>query len=108
MLSLLGERREYMQMEEYQEHKIIYEVRGRGNIWKVSYPDEGDIKLPVPVYDKEGKLKTVIYAGGNSEKLTESFQEFSTAKEAIKEAKMMGAEKIKLIKTKKRKDKEQL
>jgi len=61
-----------------------------------------------PVYDKEGKLKTIIWAGGKSGKLTESFEEFSTAKEAMRYAKnVLGAENIRLIKTKERKPKQE-
>lgn len=90
---------------EFPENEIIYEVRSRGNSWHVFYPDEGDIQTQFPVYDKEGNLKTIIWSGGDSGKLTESFQEFSTAKEAIKYAKEIGAEKIRLIKTKERKKK---
>jgi len=93
-------------MESSSEIEVIYEVRGRGDTWKVFYPDEGDMQTPFPWYDKEGNLKTVIWAGGNSGNLTESFIEFSTAKQAIKYAKELGAEKIKLIKTKERKKKE--
>ncbi len=89
--------------------EIEWEVKGYGENWKVHYPDEGDIETAFPVYDREGKLKTIIWAGGNSGKLTESFQEFSSAKEAVKEAKVMGAEKIRLVKSKpkKRKAKEE-
>lgn len=93
-----------MSMHEFQEREPIYEVKGRENTWKVWYPDEGDIQTKFPVYDKEGKLQTIIWAGGSSGKLTESFIEFSTAKEAIRYAKELGAENIKLIKTKKRKN----
>lgn len=93
-------------MEYSNDSEMIYEVRGRGDTWKVFYPDEGDMQTPFPWYDKEGNIKTVIWAGGDSGKLTESFIEFSTAKQAIKYAKELGAEKIKLIKTKERKKKE--
>lgn len=99
-------------MPESQEIEIIkgddeqvYEIRGRNDTWKVWYPDEGDILTPFPVYDKEGEMKSVIYAGGSSGKLTESFVEFSTAKEAVAYAKELGAEKIKLVKIKARKKK---
>jgi len=94
--------------EEANIEEIAYEIRGRNNKWKVFYPDEGDISTQFPVYNKEGHLKTVIWAGGKSGKLTESFQEFSTAKEAMRYAKdILGAEKIKLIKTKERKPKKE-
>ena len=88
-----------------EEQKIIYEIRGRGDKWKVFYPDEGDIQSPIKVYDKEGKLKGIIYAGGDSGKLTESYVEFTNAKEAIEYAKKLGAEKVKLIRMKQRKKK---
>lgn len=93
---------------ENNEETIVYdyEVRGRDDVWKVWYPDEGDILTPVPVYNKEGDMKSVIYAGGNSGKLTESFIKFNTAKEAVKYAKELGAENIRLVKTKARKKKE--
>lgn len=94
-------------MTEQEYNEPVYEVRGRNNIWKVWYPDEGDIQTKFPVYDKEGKLKTIIWSGGNSGKLTESYIEFSTAKMAIEYAKELGAENIKLIKTQERKRKEQ-
>ena len=89
-----------------EETEIIYEVRGRNDSWKVWYPDEGDIQTPLPVYNQEGKLKTVYYVGGDSGKLTESFVEHSNARSAIKYAKELGAEKVKLIKMKERKKKE--
>ena len=90
--------------EEHNENEIVYEVRGRDDKWKVFYPDEGDIQTSFPVYDKTGDLKSVIWAGGKSGKLTESFIDFSTAKEAMVYARdVLGAEKIKLIKTKERK-----
>ena len=92
-----------------EEFNLICEVRGRDENWRVSYPDEGDIQTPFPVYDKEGKLKTVIYAGGSSGKLTELNIVFPTAKDAIEYAKdIIGADKVKLIKSKERKRKEQL
>lgn len=94
-------------MSENQFIEPTYEVRGNGSKWKLFYPDEGDIQTKFPVYDKEGKLKTIIWSGGSSGKLTESYIEFSTAKMAIEYAKELGAENIKLIKTQERKRKEQ-
>jgi len=93
-------------MSEYESEQIIYEVKGRDGEWEVWYPDEGDMLTPFPWYDKEGKLKTVIWAGGDSGKLTKSNCEFETGKEAIEYAKELGAENIKLIKSKSRKPKE--
>lgn len=93
---------------EINEEEIIYEIRKRGNIWKVFYPDEGGIQTKFPVYDKEGKLITIIWSGGDIGKLTESFVEHSNARDAIRYAKELGAEKIILIKTKERKKKEQV
>jgi len=92
--------------ENITEQEIIYEIKGRDGEWKIYYPDEGDIATPFPVYDKEGELKTVIWAGGSSGKLTETNETFATAKEAIEYAKTIGAENIKLIKSKPRKQKE--
>ena len=93
-------------MSEVESDSIIYEVKGRDNEWEGWYPDEGDMLTPFPWYDKEGKLKTVIWAGGDSGKLTKSFCAFETAKEAAEYAKELGAEHIKLIKMKARKPKE--
>lgn len=87
--------------------KPAFEVKGHDNEWKVYYPDEGDIQTPFPVYDKEKELKTVIWAGGNSGKLTETNETFVNAKEAVEYAKIIGAENIKLIKAKPRKKKEE-
>lgn len=85
----------------------IYEVKGYGNHWEVWYPDEGDIPTPHIWYDKEGKVKSVIWAGGDSGKLTKSFCEFETGKEAINYAQELGAENIKLIKSKPKKKKKE-
>ncbi|MFI5405144.1 MAG: hypothetical protein ACHQ1D_01385 [Nitrososphaerales archaeon] len=92
--------------EDYISDEPIYEIKGHGNEWKLFYPDEGDILSPFPWYDKEGKLKTVIHAGGSSGKLTETNETFNTAKDALDYAKRIGAENIKLIKSKPRKPKE--
>ena len=94
-------------MPEQEYNEPIYEIRKRNNAWKVWYPDEGDIQTKFPVYDKEGKLKTIIWSGGSSGKLTESYIEFPTAKTAIEYAKELGAEKINLVKTKERKKKKE-
>jgi len=86
--------------------EVEFEIRGNDDKWKVFYPDESNIQTPLPWYDKEGNLKTVTWVGDNNDKLTETFEEFSTAKEAIKYAQdYLGAQKIKLIKTKKKKTK---
>jgi hypothetical protein len=93
----------------YSDSEQIFEVKGNGDEWKIHYPDEGDIMTPYVWYDKEGKIRTVIYAGGSSGKLTETNETFSSAKEAIAYAKnYLGAENIKLIKTKKKKKKEEI
>ena len=89
-----------------EETEIIYEIKGYGSKWKVWYPDEGDIKTPMPVYDKSGEMKSVIWVGGESGKLTESTQEFATPRAAMNYAKFLGAEKVKLIKIKPRAKKE--
>lgn len=86
----------------------IYEVKGYGDKWKVYYPDEGDIMTPFVWYDKENKVKSVIYSGGNSGKLTEANEIFTSAKEAIKYAKVLGAENIRLIKSKPKKKKKEV
>lgn len=83
----------------------VYEVRGHDDKWRVWYPSEDAILSPVKVFDKEGELKSVIYVGGEAGKLTESFVECSTAKEAVEYAKELGAENVKLVKTKKKKTK---
>lgn len=90
---------------EFIEEEVVYEIRGREDKWHVHYPDEGDIQTSFVVYDKEGNFKEVIYSGGTSGKLTESFAEFTTPKQAIKYAKELGAETIKLIRLKERKRK---
>lgn len=92
-------------MSEFSESDEIYEVKGRGKTWKVWYPDEGAIMSEFPVYDKEGKLKTIIWAGGDPGKLTESFVEFSTKEEAVAYAEELGAEKIKITTIQERKKK---
>jgi hypothetical protein len=89
------------------EFEVEYEVKGADGAWKIYYPDEGDIASPFPWYDKEGKLKSVVWAGGSSGKYTETNETFATAKEAIEHAKILGAEKIKLTKSKPRKKKEE-
>lgn len=81
----------------------IYEVRGYDDKWRVWYPSEDAILSPVKVFDKEGELKSIIYAGGEAGKLTESFVEWPTAKMAVEYAKELGAENIKLIRTQKKK-----
>lgn len=94
-------------MEEfYDEDEVVFEVKGRGNEWELWYPNEGNIQTPYQVFDKEGKLKSIIWAGADAgKKLTKANEQFSTAKEAIEHAKELGAEKIDLIKTKPRKQK---
>lgn len=93
-------------MEELHKDFNVYEIRSRGEHWELWYPNEGNILTPFKVYDKEGELKSVIWAGADAGKeLTKSSQEFSTAKEAADYAKELGAEKIDLIKTKTRKKK---
>jgi len=89
-----------MSEQEFNSEEEVWEVKGRDGEWKIFYPDEGDIQTPFPVYDKEGKLKTVIFAGGSSGKLTELNEEFPNAKAAAKHAKELGAQNIKLTKTK--------
>lgn len=87
--------------------EVEFEVRGRDDKWRVGYPDEGDMLTPFLWYDKNGDVKSVIYAGGDSGKLTETFEEFPTAKAAINYAKTyLGAEKIRLVKTREKKKKE--
>lgn len=95
-------------MDVLKDTEVIFEVKGYENTWKVFYPDEGDILTPFVWYDKEGKVKSVIHAGGSSGKLTEANEIFPTAKEAIAYAKTyLGAENIKLIKSKPKKKKEE-
>lgn len=83
----------------------VYEIKGKGNTWRIYYPDECGIQTQLPVYDKEGNLKTILWVGESTGKLTESSQVFSSAKEALAYAKKIGAEKVKLIKLQERKKK---
>lgn len=94
-------------METEANTEVFFEVRSRSDHWELWYPNEGNIQTPFQVFDKEGELKSVIWAGEDAGKgLTKSNQEFSTAKEAIKYAKdELGAENIRLIKTKQKKKK---
>ena len=89
-----------MSQQEFNAEENIWEVKGRDGEWHILYPDEGDIQTPFPVYDREGKLKTVIYSGGSSGKTTELNEEFPNAGAALKHAKELGAQNIKLTKTK--------
>lgn len=95
-----------MSEHEHEVEEYDFEVKGAGEEWKVFYPDEGDILTQFPWYDKEGKLKSVIMAGGTSGKMTETNEVFSDAKSAILYAQSLGAENIKLTKAKPRKKKE--
>jgi hypothetical protein len=36
------------------------EIKGRGDKWFLYYPDPNNYQTPVPVYDKEGKLKETV------------------------------------------------
>jgi hypothetical protein len=93
-------------IEENNSDEPLFEIKSKGDHWKVHYPDEGDIATPFIWYDKEGKVRSVIHAGGSSGKLTEANEEFATAKEAITYARdYLGAKNIKLTRTKKRKPK---
>ena len=87
------------------EETDIYEVRRKGDKWHLWYPDEAYIETSFPVYDKEGKLKTIIRAhGGDTEKikLTESNIDFDSSEEAMDyAAKVLGAETIKVVKSSK-------
>lgn len=82
----------------------IYEVRKKGEVWKLSYPDETTIETTFPWYDKDGELKTIVRAhGGDLGKLTESFINFESQEDAIKYAiKVLGAEKVNVIKSTKK------
>lgn len=86
------------------EENEVYEVRRKGEKWKLWYPDEALIETYFPVYDKEGELKTFIRAhGGDLGKLTESYMEFDTSEEAMKyAAEVLGAKTIKVTKAVKR------
>jgi hypothetical protein len=93
-------------MEEiHDDTEVQFEVKERGDHWELWYPNEGNMQTPFQVFDKEGKLKSIIWAGEDAGKeLTKSNQEFSTAKEAITYAKdELGAENIRLIKQRKKK-----
>lgn len=86
-----------------------FEIRNSNGTWRISYPDEGDMETQVPVYDKEGNLKTIISASGSSGKLFDLNEEFLTVKEAIAFAKdVMGAENIRLVKPRQRRKKKSM
>ena len=94
-----------MSTPEFQDNnEVAFEIKGKDNQWELWYPNEGNIQTPFQVFDKEGKLKSVIYAGEDAGKeLTKSNIEFSTAKEAIEYAKdELGAENIRLVKSRPR------
>ena len=98
-----------MAVLDYIESEVVFEVKGYGDEWKVFYPDEGDIQTPFVWYDKEGKVKTVFYAGGSSGKLTEANETFTSGKAAIEYLKKyFDAENIRLVKSKPKKKKETL
>jgi hypothetical protein len=94
-----------MSEEHFDDVDIVFEVKGRDDTWKVLYPDEGGTLTPFIWYDKEGEVKTVIYAGGDVGKYTETNETFPTAKAACDYAKDLGAEKIKLTRVQERKTK---
>jgi hypothetical protein len=62
------------------------EVKGRGDHWTVSYPNEERLASPFPVYDKEGVYKHTIHCGSvNGQEMTErSFA--GTEREAVEYA----------------------
>lgn len=48
------------------------EIRGQNNSWTVWYPNEGALKTPVPVYDREGIYTGMIYGAGEEPGWTEA------------------------------------
>ena len=84
-------------------NEIVFEIRQRGNVWKLSIPDEGDMLTSFPVYNKDGDMQSYIWAGGSSGKLVELFEDFPTKEDAIDYAEKLGAEKIRMVQPKNRK-----
>ena len=51
---------------------MTLEIRGRGNHWKVYYPNESKLGSPVQVFDREGVLKQVLWCGSPDDGYTEA------------------------------------
>jgi hypothetical protein len=49
-----------------------YEIRGRGQSWRVYYPNEARLAYPVPVYNREGVYKETLYCGSDDGGMTET------------------------------------
>jgi hypothetical protein len=58
------------------------EVRGRGTKWNVFYPQAENIGSPVPVYDREGKLKEVVTSWVATNDFTQAHGDFESAEAA--------------------------
>lgn len=48
------------------------EIKGRGQSWKIYYPNEERLASPFPVYDKEGNYKTTLWCGSDTAGSTEA------------------------------------
>jgi hypothetical protein len=51
---------------------MTLEIRGRGNSWKVYYPNESKLGSPVQIYDRDGNLKDVLWCGSPDDGMTEA------------------------------------
>ena len=48
------------------------DIKGRGNSWHIYYPNEERLASPFPVYDKEGEYKYTLWAGSDTQGMTEA------------------------------------
>lgn len=48
------------------------EIRGRGDKWRVYYPNEERLATPFPVYDRDGIFKTSLWCGTDTAGMTEA------------------------------------
>jgi len=59
------------------------EIRGSGKKWHLAVPEAENISSPVKVYDREGKLKDVVF----SQVATNKYHDIHTVFESLQEAK---------------------
>lgn len=78
---------------------MTVEVRGRGRKWSVWYPDESGLPSSLPVYDRDGNLKTVVEVGAPTGKLVESYSEHVSQASAEEYARFLGATTVVVRKT---------
>ena len=50
----------------------MLEIRGRGNHWKVYYPNESNLGVPVPIYGLDGEFKETLWCGSPDDGMTEA------------------------------------